>query len=178
MKQIVRITGMLMSVMVISCQSICTFAAEQGNDDAMNMYSNSDFIEKEQPELNEETKKLISLYQKNPTEENYKNLREMVIKNYDAVLERKEAKLAELKEETAGKPGGEEKVKEMEEIVQEMYITYWSRINTSMLRFSDDRLLKWKIADAPKYDYIPVMGQVTLFMLDVQRLLMRSILNI
>lgn len=46
----------------------------------------------------------------------------------------------------------------MEEIVQEMYITYWNRINSSMLRFTDTRLLKWKIADAQKYEYIPVMG--------------------
>ena len=32
-----------------------------------NMYSNSDFIETEQPELSAETKTLISLYQKNLT---------------------------------------------------------------------------------------------------------------
>ena len=76
----------------------------------------------------------------------------------NGLLVRKEAKLAELKEETAGKPGGQAKVAEMEEIVQEMYITYWNRINSSMLRFTDARLLKWKISDAAKYDYIPVMG--------------------
>ena len=93
----------------------------------MNMFENSDFIEKEQPELDEETKKLISTYQKNPTEANYLNLREKVIENYNAVLDRKELKLAELKEETSGKPGGLAKVTEMEEIVQEMYVTYWNR---------------------------------------------------
>ena len=125
---------------------------------ASNMYENSDFIETEQPELNEETKKLISLYQRNPTEENFVNLRAMVIENYNDVLDRKEAKLAELKIETDGKPGGDEKVAEMEEIVQELYISYWNRINSSMLRFSESRLLKWSIADAPNYDYIPVMG--------------------
>lgn len=117
---------------------------------ASDMFENSDFIEKEQPELTAETKQLISLYQRKPTEENYLNLRAEVIKNYDAVLVRKEAKLAELKEETAGKPGGLAKVAEMEEIVQEMYQTYWNRINSSMLRFTDPRLLKWKIADAYK----------------------------
>lgn len=69
---------------------------------ASNMYKNSDFIETEQPTLSEETKRLISLYQKNPTEENYLNLREIVIENYNAVLDRKEAKLAELRAETAG----------------------------------------------------------------------------
>ena len=128
------------------------------NVHAANSFQNSDFIETEQPELSEETKKLISLYQRTPTEENYLNLRDMVIENYNAVLVRKEAKLDELKAETAGKPGGEEKVAEMEEIVQEMYITYWNRINSSMLRFTDTRLLQWRIADAPNYEYIPVMG--------------------
>ena len=46
----------------------------------------------------------------------------------------------------------------MQEIVDEMYLTYWDRINSTMLRFTDERLLKWKIADAPMYEYIPVMG--------------------
>lgn len=133
-------------------------ATIKADDDPMNMYQNSDFIEKEQPELTEETKQLISAYQKNPSEENYQNLRNVVIKNYEAVLAKKEAKLAELKEETDGKPGGEEKVSEMEEIVQEMYDTYDERINNNMLRFTDSRLLQWNIADAYKYDYVPVMG--------------------
>lgn len=114
--------------------------------------------EKEQPELNEETKKLISLYHKNPTEENYLNLRNAVISNYDKVLVKKENKLNELRIQTEGRPGGEEIVAEMEEIVQDMYITYWNRINSNMLRFVDNRLLKWTIAKASEYEYIPVMG--------------------
>lgn len=97
---------------------------DKNNDDPNNMYENSDFIETEQPELDEETKNLISLYKKNPTLENYLALRAAVIRNYDAVLVRKEAKLAELILETSGKPGGLAKVAEMEEIVQEMYQTY------------------------------------------------------
>lgn len=125
---------------------------------AENMYENSDFIETEQPELSDETKQLISRYQKNPTEENYLNLRDIVIENYNAVLDKKEAKLEELKRETSGKPGGGEILAEMEEIVQEMYITYWSRINSSMLRFTDTRLLQWRISEAAQYEYIPVMG--------------------
>lgn len=153
-----RIAGFLLALLLAFALLPATAMAAETEDDGMNMFENSDFIEKEQPELTEETKQLISLYQRNPTEENYLNLRDIVIENYNAVLVRKEAKLAELKEETAGKPGGEEKVAEMEEIVQEMYMTYWNRINSSMLRFTDTRLLKWKIADAYKYDYIPVMG--------------------
>ncbi len=127
-------------------------------DGSSNMFENSDFIETEQPELSAETKQLISLYHRKPTEENYLNLRDMVIYNYDLVLERKEAKLAELMEETAGKPGGEAKVAEMREIVQEMYMTYWNRINSSMLRFTDSRLLQWSVSNASNYEYIPVMG--------------------
>ena len=118
----------------------------------------SSFVEKEQPELSEETKELISIYQKDPSLDNYLLLKEEVIKNYDAVIDKKEAKLEELKLETDGKKDGEELVEEMQEIVQEMYITYWNRINSTMLRFGDSRLLKWKISDAKNYDYIPVMG--------------------
>ena len=125
---------------------------------AQESFSHSDFIETEQPELTQETKDLISAYQKDPSEENYLALRDMVIANYNAVLDRKEQKLAELREETAGKPGGEETVAEMEDIVQDMYATYWNRINSSMLRFTDERLLKWKTANAAQYDFIPVMG--------------------
>ncbi len=147
----------IMLFFISSFPNAVTVYGKSDNDD-MNMYKNSDFIEKEQPELNDETKKLISNYQRNPSLENYLNLRDIVITNYNAVLERKEAKLAELKNETAGKPGGDDIVAEMEDIVQDMYITYWNRINSSMLRFTDTRLLKWKISDASNYEYIPVMG--------------------
>ena len=116
------------------------------------------FVEKEQPELSDESKELIQAYNQNPTEENYLLLRDSVIKNYNAVLVHKETKLAELKEETLGKPNGEAIVAEMDEIVQDMYITYWEHINSSMLRFTDKRLLKWKTANASQYEYIPVMG--------------------
>ena len=151
-------SGLLAALVVCIALSQAAFAAETSENDGMNMYENSDFIEKEQPELSEETKRLISLYQQNPTEENYRNLRAKVIEDYNAIVERKETKLDELKAETAGKPGGEAIVAEMEELVQDIYITYWDRINSSMLRFTDPRLLEWKIAAAPRHEYIPVMG--------------------
>ena len=157
MKKLRSIISIALAVlMAYTLLSVSVFAAS--DDDGMNMFEHSDFIEKEQPELDEETKRLISLYQREPSDENYENLRAAVIRNYDAVLVRKEAKLAELKAETQGKPGGDAKVAEMQEIVDEMYLTYWNRINSAMLRFTDERLLKWKIADAPMYEYIPVMG--------------------
>ena len=158
MKLSCKITSFVL-VATLSLSVLPTVALAAGTTtDEMAMYKNSDFIEKEQPELTEETKQLIAAYQKSHTQEDYLALRDMVIENYNAVLDKKEAKLAELKVETAGKPGSDEKVAEMEEIVQEMYVSYWNRINSSMLRFTDSRLLKWRIADAAKYDYIPVMG--------------------
>lgn len=157
MKKLRSIISIALAVLMANTVlSISVFAAS--DDDGMNMFEHSDFIEKEQPELDEETKRLISLYQREPSDENYENLRAAVIRNYDAVLVRKEAKLAELKAETQGKPGGDAKVAEMQEIVDEMYLTYWDRINSTILRFTDERLLKWKVADAPMYEYIPVMG--------------------
>lgn len=156
-----RIAALAAAALIVLTVLPVSAAKKPKSGDGMNMFDKSDFIEKEQPELTAETKKLISLYKRKPTAENYLNLRAEVIKNYDAVLDRKEAKLAALKEETAGKPGGLAKVAEMEEIVQEMYRTYWNRINSSMLRFTDPRLLSWKVADAYLYDYIPVMGAGT-----------------
>ena len=144
-------------VFMVIC-SLSTCICVYATDDESLMYENSDFIEKEQPELTEETKKLISAYQKEQSMDNYLKLRDEVIKNYNAVLDRKEQKLAELIEETKDKPNGEELVSEMQEIVQEMYITYWNRINSTMLRFTDSRLLKWEISNASNYEYIPVMG--------------------
>lgn len=123
-----------------------------------------DFVEKEQPELNEQSKVLIAAYQKNPTYDNYMTLRSNVETNYRSVLVKKENKLAELKEETLGKKDGDKVVAEMNDIVQDMYITYWEHINDSMLRFTDPRLYganRWIIADAYKYDYIPIMGAGT-----------------
>lgn len=149
----------LLAMLIVTIQlPITAMAASPSDDDDMNMYQNSDFIEKKQPELDKETKQLISIYQKNPTDENYFNLREKVIEDYNAVVERKETKLNKLKTETKGKPGGEAIVAEMEELVQDIYITYWDRINSSMLRFTDPRLLEWKTAAASRHEYIPVMG--------------------
>ncbi len=136
----------------------CLFSNKGLNNNNDIILKDSSFVEKEQPELSEETKELISIYQKDKSLENYLLLKEEVIKNYDAVIDKKEVKLEELKLETDGKKDGEELVEEMQEIVQEMYITYWNRINSTMLRFGDSRLLKWRIDDAKNYDYIPVMG--------------------
>ena len=54
-------------------------------------------VEKERPQLNEETKRLIALCRRDPTEENLAALRRQVAANYDAVVARKKAKLEALK---------------------------------------------------------------------------------
>ena len=54
-------------------------------------------VEKERPQLNEETKRLIALCRRDPTEENLAALRRQIAANYDAVVARKKAKLEELK---------------------------------------------------------------------------------
>ena len=61
------------------------------------MHRFSTTVEKERPQLNEETKRLIALCRRDPTEENLAALRRQVAANYDAVVARKKAKLEELK---------------------------------------------------------------------------------
>ncbi len=66
---------------------------QSNNENNSQMFKYSTTIEKERPQLDEETKRLISEYKKNPTNENYNALRKKVESNYDKVLERKKAKL-------------------------------------------------------------------------------------
>ncbi len=150
--------SVIVAASVLTLSLAATGALAQQAGDGAVMFAHGDFVEKEQPALSDQTKQLIALYRQDPSMENYLSLRACVIENYNAVLARKEAKLAALKEETAGKPGGDDIVAEMEDIVQDMYKTYWDRINSSMLRFTDSRLLQWRVADAAQFDYIPVMG--------------------
>ena len=74
----------------------CTgFGADNGG---RKMFRRSTTVEKERPQLNEETKRLIAAYRQNPTEENKAALRRQVEANYDKVIARKKAKLEELKQ--------------------------------------------------------------------------------
>ena len=93
-------------------------------------------IEKERPELDEETKALIAAYRKSPTPANYAALKKKVEKNYDAIVKRKKAKLEELKRTAKH----ESKVTEMQEIVDEMIRNRATRVDQNMARFTDKRL--------------------------------------
>jgi len=109
-------------------------------------------VEKERPELSEETKKLIAAYRKNPTQENYDALRRQAEANYDKVLARKKAKLEELRQ-TAKHAA---KITEMEEIVNEMIKDRENRINQTMSRFTDSRLRPH--SRESKDGWLPVLG--------------------
>lgn len=120
--------------------------------DAPKMYRHSSFIEKERPELNDETKRLIAAYRQNPTEENRAALRRQVEINYDNVIARKQTKLAELKQTARH----ESKIREMEQIVDEVIIDKENRIEQSMRRFTDPRLRPG--ARESKDGFLPVLG--------------------
>ena len=109
------------------------FAASAG-EAKLHKYSTT--IEKERPQLNEETKRLISAWRRHPTEANLTALKKQVAANYDKVVERKKAKLEELKR-TAKHAS---KVQEMQEIVDEMLQNREKRIEQSLRRFTDPRL--------------------------------------
>ena len=127
-----------------------SFAATVNKDAKMHKYST--VIEKERPELDEETKRLISEYRRNPTEANRAALRRQVEKRYDAVVARKKAKLEELKRTAKD----ESKVDEMQVIVDEMLRDRENRIEQSMRRFADPRLKP--DARNAKDGFLPVIG--------------------
>ena len=88
-------------ICVIAILSLATLAQEHRalrhpNGEAR-MHRFSTTVEKERPQLNEETKRLIALCRRDPTEENLAALRRQIAANYDAVVARKKAKLEELK---------------------------------------------------------------------------------
>ncbi len=109
-------------------------------------------IEKERPQLNEETRALIAAYRRDPSPKNLAALRERIAANYDKVLERKKAKLEELKR-TAKHAY---KVQEMKDIVDEMVQNRDERIEQSLRRFTDPRLRPGSRRSDD--GYLPVIG--------------------
>ena len=109
-------------------------APRQANPEAK-LHRFSTTIEKERPQLNDETKRLIAAYRRDPSEANYAALKKQVERNYDAVVARKKAKLEELKRTARDKS----KVEEMQNIVDEMLRDRDQRVENSMRRFTDQR---------------------------------------
>ncbi len=116
-------------------------------------------VEKERPQLNDETKRLIAAYHRSPTEENKAALRRQCEKNYEKILERKKAKLEELKREAKH----QSKVDEMQEIVDEMIANREHRIDQTMARFTDPRF-RGRRRDGGRdgnerhREYLPLLG--------------------
>ena len=123
----------------------------QANPDAK-LHRFSTTVEKERPQLNQETRDLIAAYRRDPSAANYAALRKQVAKNYDAVVARKKAKLEELKRTARH----QSKVDEMQVIVNEMLRDREQRIEASMARFTDSRF-RPGLRDRTDA-YLPVLG--------------------
>ena len=93
-------------------------------------------VEKERPQLDEVTRKLIAAYQKNPTAANKQALKNQIAINYDKVVAKKKAKLEELRRTARD----QSKIDEMQVIVDEMIRDRENRINQTLRRFTDSRL--------------------------------------
>ena len=87
-------------------------APRRANPDAK-LHRFSTTIEKERPQLDDETRRLIANYRRNPSEANKAALKDKITRNYDVVVARKKAKLEELKRTARHKS----KVDEMQLIV-------------------------------------------------------------
>ncbi|MBR4665696.1 MAG: SUMF1/EgtB/PvdO family nonheme iron enzyme [Lentisphaeria bacterium] len=130
----ISFTAVIAGVTLIGIAGSIEAAPRRANPDAkLHRYSTT--IEKERPQLNEETKRLIAAYRRDPGEANYAALKKQVERNYDAVVARKKAKLEELKRTARD----QYKVEEMQNIVDEMLRDRYQRVENSMRRFTDQR---------------------------------------
>ena len=140
---------------VAAVVALGTLAQERGRRQAnpeAKLHRFSTTIEKERPQLNQETKDLIAAYRRNQSDENRAALRRQVAKNYDAIVARKKAKLEELKRTAKH----QSKVDEMQVIVDEMLRDREQRIEASMTRFTDSRF-RPGLRDRTDA-YLPVLG--------------------
>ena len=137
---------------LIVCTATVSQAANMQVNPEAKSFKYSTTVEKERPILDDVTKDLISAYQKNQTEANKQALKNQIAINYDKVLAKKKAKLAELKQTAKD----QSKITEMQDIVNEMIRDRENRINQSLARFTDSRL-KPGVRET-KDGYLPVLG--------------------
>ncbi len=140
-------------IMVFGVAAICIAQPRRQANSEAKQFKFSTTIEKERPELDEETKQLISACRKNPSEANKAALRKKVEKNYDEIVKRKKAKLEELKQTAKH----ESKVQEMQVIVDEMLRDRENRIEQTMKRFLDPRLRPGS-REGRTDGYLPLIG--------------------
>ena len=143
-------------ICAIALLGLAAFAQGRGpmreNPDAK-LHRFSTTVEKERPQPNDETKRLIAAYHRNPTDENRAALRKQCEINYDNILKRKKAKLEELKREARH----QSKVDEMQDIVDEMIANREHRIDQTMARFTDSRF-RGRRRDEGGAGYLPLLG--------------------
>lgn len=139
---------------ILGLMLVCslTFAQNRPVNPEAKQFRYSKTIEKERPELNEETKALISAYRRDPSASNYRALRIQVEKNYDKVIARKKEKLEELRQTARDYS----KVEEMEAIVQGVIDDREHRIEQTMARFTDPRMGPG--ARTPRNGFLPLIG--------------------
>ncbi len=142
----------LPKTIIIVCLATTISTVSAAPNGEAKQFKLSTTIEEERPQLNEETKRLISAWRQNPSEANLTALRKQIEINYDKVVERKKAKLEKLKQ-TAKHAS---KVQEMQEIVDEMIQNKENRIEQNMRRFTDPRLRPG--SRDTKDGYLPVLG--------------------
>ena len=149
----------IVATVLFAATNIDSLEAHQGNQHKHSgqngngkMYQQSTTIEKERPELDEVTRQLIAAYRKNPNQANYDALRKQVAVNYDKVLEKKKAKLEELRRTARD----QSKITEMEEIVNEMIPDRENRINQTMSSFTDSRLTPK--TRTTQNGFLPILG--------------------
>lgn len=147
----ILITSLCASLVATAASAQESAPRREVNPDAK-LHRFSTTVEKERPQLDEETKSLIAAFRRNPSEANRAALRAKVAENYDAVVARKVAKLEDLKKTAKH----QSKVDEMQIIVDEMLRDREARIDASMARFSDARFRPGARDDAS--GYAPVLG--------------------
>ena len=146
-----RLFSLCLAFALISTSAFAETPRRAVNPDAK-IFKFSTTIEKERPELDETTKKLIQAYRKNPTSQNLAALRAQVERNYDLVIAKKQEKLAELKATAKD----QRKIDEMQEIVDEVIADRKYRVEQSLARFTDPRLQPG--ARNAEDGYLPVLG--------------------
>ncbi len=144
-------------LLAVFCTALSATAREQaslrrGDASGTMMFRHSTTVEKERPQLDEETKRLAAAFRRDPSPENRAALRAKVAANYDAVIARKRAKLDELKRTAKHRS----LVTEMEAIVEEVVDDREARIDAAMARFADPRF-RPGLRDSGEA-WLPVLG--------------------
>lgn len=147
---------MIKKICITALIALCSINFAQAANMRVNpeakSFKYSTTVEKERPQLDEVTRKLIAAYQKNPTAANKQALKNQIAINYDKVVAKKKAKLEELRRTARD----QSKIDEMQVIVDEMIRDRENRINQTLRRFTDSRLKPG--VRTTRDGFLPVLG--------------------